>query len=697
MRRVGFVLGALILVVGALVPALAQQPFADVPLDHWAYAAVNKLAETGLMEGYPDGTYKGKQPLTRYEFAQALARMLDRVEAMAKEPGPPGPPGPAGPPGPGAGAGLTAEQQALLDRLAKEFAPELKALRSDLDSLTKRVEDLEAKEAPKGPVVTVGGSINVRAGLYGTELGVKDTESTGYPYYTWYWYPDGGVPASEGPGFWPAPWGSINIPYWDSAYEMWSDDPDYQGGPYYVAGVPISDALKDAYKAADFMTQRTKVSFSGQLDEKTSANVTVLADARTNDSLRFGDYLGGEMQTSPNWLAGNGVMDTVKVDEAWVKHRTSLLVPVDITVGKQYFRRGVGLLADNSQEAIKALGLDWTASDSLTFGTVLGMLDREEFYGLSTSRVGWPPLEGLVGMYIDYEVENDGQDNYDLFYLDWKLSKSWAVGVNWLESGIGDEQGYSLSLMGKLYGLDVYGEYAKLQQWPSGKDFIDWNDDDVRQEGELKLSESDKAWVAGLKWDGDWLQLVAEYGQIDAGYAFALDGMGWSPMMWWYGTGFGSFNLPLSALHPLAEVNPHFINWVDRPLFLDPTNIARGWHVGLTFPKLLGESTPVSVSYASGDAYSGRYLYWLVEGGPESGIVEPDKWVDADPVWTVQVSRQLSQNVTARLLYGRREVDKVMSTQRLPYMTVEGEEGLVKLYATDDPIQVIRAELSVAF
>jgi len=65
---------------------------------------------------------------------------MARLEEMKGVPGPAGPPGPAG-----AGGGLTAAQQALFDRLANEFAPELRALRSDLDKLTKRVEALEAK------------------------------------------------------------------------------------------------------------------------------------------------------------------------------------------------------------------------------------------------------------------------------------------------------------------------------------------------------------------------------------------------------------------------------------------------------------------------------------------------------------------------------------------------------------------------
>ena len=82
MRKAGYLVSALLLLAVALGSAFAQQPFADVPTDHWAYNAVASLAEQGLLEGYPDGTFGGQQSLTRYEFAQAIARMMDRMEEM---------------------------------------------------------------------------------------------------------------------------------------------------------------------------------------------------------------------------------------------------------------------------------------------------------------------------------------------------------------------------------------------------------------------------------------------------------------------------------------------------------------------------------------------------------------------------------------------------------------------------------------
>src|SRR4051812_37764118 len=66
-------------------PALAQGPFADVPNDHWAYDAVNELAQRGIVNGYPDSTFGGKRALTRYEFAVAIQRMLQDVQRKIDE------------------------------------------------------------------------------------------------------------------------------------------------------------------------------------------------------------------------------------------------------------------------------------------------------------------------------------------------------------------------------------------------------------------------------------------------------------------------------------------------------------------------------------------------------------------------------------------------------------------------------------
>lgn len=59
----------------------SSNPFADVPANSWAYQAVDQLHADGLIEGYPDGYFKGNRPLTRYEIAVLTQRVADKLEA----------------------------------------------------------------------------------------------------------------------------------------------------------------------------------------------------------------------------------------------------------------------------------------------------------------------------------------------------------------------------------------------------------------------------------------------------------------------------------------------------------------------------------------------------------------------------------------------------------------------------------------
>lgn len=64
-------------------PAFAQD-FKDVPKDHWAAEAVCKLASDEIVKGYPDGTYRGDRPVTRYELAVALERFVVFMQESRK-------------------------------------------------------------------------------------------------------------------------------------------------------------------------------------------------------------------------------------------------------------------------------------------------------------------------------------------------------------------------------------------------------------------------------------------------------------------------------------------------------------------------------------------------------------------------------------------------------------------------------------
>ena len=94
--------------------AFAANPFSDVTPQDWAYQAVAQLASQGIVNGYPDGTFKGQKNITRYEMAQMVAKALVRQDRV------------------------DAEQNAIINRLANEFSAEL-------NNLDVRVSTLENK------------------------------------------------------------------------------------------------------------------------------------------------------------------------------------------------------------------------------------------------------------------------------------------------------------------------------------------------------------------------------------------------------------------------------------------------------------------------------------------------------------------------------------------------------------------------
>ncbi|MGC9384173.1 MAG: S-layer homology domain-containing protein [Kosmotogaceae bacterium] len=71
------VLVFLALVMSAFTLAVS---YSDVPEDHWAYDAVMKTTSAGLLKGFPDETFQGKEVVSRYQLAEVLSKTLDYVD-----------------------------------------------------------------------------------------------------------------------------------------------------------------------------------------------------------------------------------------------------------------------------------------------------------------------------------------------------------------------------------------------------------------------------------------------------------------------------------------------------------------------------------------------------------------------------------------------------------------------------------------
>jgi len=62
-----------------VITAVTVPKFKDVPDDHWAASAVYDLVKLGVTKGYPDGTFRGNKPITRYETAVLISKLAQVV------------------------------------------------------------------------------------------------------------------------------------------------------------------------------------------------------------------------------------------------------------------------------------------------------------------------------------------------------------------------------------------------------------------------------------------------------------------------------------------------------------------------------------------------------------------------------------------------------------------------------------------
>lgn len=98
----------------AAVTVSAANPFTDVSADDWAYQAVASLSDEGVIDGYPDGTFRGDKHVTRYEIAQIVARLMAKEDT------------------------LNASQKETLAKLSSQYANELKDLGVRIAELEKK-------------------------------------------------------------------------------------------------------------------------------------------------------------------------------------------------------------------------------------------------------------------------------------------------------------------------------------------------------------------------------------------------------------------------------------------------------------------------------------------------------------------------------------------------------------------------------
>ena len=118
--------------------ALAAPRFTDVPATHWAYDAIARAVEAGILQGY-DGKFEGNRLLDRYQMASVVGKLLDARAA-------------------GKPAGMSADQWTKglkdLEALTVEFGDELATMKIKVATLESGLADLRHAAMEAAPVAS---------------------------------------------------------------------------------------------------------------------------------------------------------------------------------------------------------------------------------------------------------------------------------------------------------------------------------------------------------------------------------------------------------------------------------------------------------------------------------------------------------------------------------------------------------------
>jgi len=108
------------------VPSVRQ--LSDVNPNDWAYEALQSLVQRyGCLTGYPDNTFRGDRPLTRYEFAASLNSCLNQISQLVAD----------------NINQIDPDDLGMVQRLSADFRTELATLEGRVDELETRTATLE--------------------------------------------------------------------------------------------------------------------------------------------------------------------------------------------------------------------------------------------------------------------------------------------------------------------------------------------------------------------------------------------------------------------------------------------------------------------------------------------------------------------------------------------------------------------------
>lgn len=624
------------LLVVSTLPCLAQDQheFSDIPPNHWAIAAIRELAQAGIIEGLPMGRFEGSKPMTRYEAAMALARMLDKInktgvtidqiknliqtdaatQAALRGPagpagppgppgagvvggtpgpiganGPPGPPGPQGPQGIPGNPGLTPQQVADLTKLLTEFAPTINDIRGQLSANDKQISDLQNAVAKMSPWrFSMDGGL--RFGMAGTVLSTSSANGAAYS-------DNFNIAVAGSPTGTTVPPGATTTP-----------------------GTLDSSLRKDTSDGTRFGVYLTDFNLDGQISDCVAGHVTFRAITPVSANV-FG--IPSDTQTAqlyaplPTDIPTQNFLDTLELWDSYVTFSSPVFNhKVSFTAGRMTNKIGEGLLVDNEIQPLNGVTLD-TGVGPVTFGINGSVVDRN-------SEIFNPPTPASP---LETNVPPLTQDAYSYAYLGYGCG-SWNIVGTYLLTGAFAETGYSIDADASFCHIRVFAEYA---------------DEEKDAFGDKPAAKHD-AWVAGADLVNNWhgVTLTAKYGEVMPGYSITY-----------------------SILNPYSSINAYDVDWVDRPLFLSESNasqlgnVTQGWEVDLKY---------AFCKYWLFDfrMYEGNDSAFYPALGPAGEVLK----TDANNVWTASIKAKVSDNVDVSLLYGQNKLNENDVAESLTHDTL---------------------------
>ena len=148
-----------------------RNPFSDVPRTHWAYKAIQRAVDAGVLEGY-DGKFHGEKLINRYQMAVIVKRVLDNV----------------GRAGGASAAGMSSDDVKNLEAMMIEFADELALLNVKVSTLEDsfvelrgEVDRMKMGMGSSSMSASAGGLSNAFTGFVSVGLISTDDGGSGVP------------------------------------------------------------------------------------------------------------------------------------------------------------------------------------------------------------------------------------------------------------------------------------------------------------------------------------------------------------------------------------------------------------------------------------------------------------------------------------------------------------------------------------